>query len=115
MLQILRNWFDRNFSDPQAVYLVVLLLLGFSVVIFAGAMLLPVFASQDLGNFALPTGLLVSISIGKTPEIATLGRCQAVFVRELGDLSGLCGFCQPYRKEIQAGGGLVWVPVQNHK
>ncbi len=44
MLQILRNWFDRNFSDPQAVYLVVLLLLGFSVVIFAGAMLLPVFA-----------------------------------------------------------------------
>lgn len=44
MLQILRNWFDRNFSDPQAVYLAVLLLLGFSVVIFAGSMLLPVFA-----------------------------------------------------------------------
>ncbi|MDH5632885.1 MAG: AI-2E family transporter [Gammaproteobacteria bacterium] len=43
-MQIIRKWFDRNFSDPQAVYLAFLLLLGFSVVIFAGAMLLPVFA-----------------------------------------------------------------------
>lgn len=44
MLHILRTWFDRNFSDPQAVYLAVLLLLGFSVVIFTGSMLLPVLA-----------------------------------------------------------------------
>lgn len=44
MLAILQEWYRRYLSDPQAVYLALLLLLGFSVVIFTGAMLLPVFA-----------------------------------------------------------------------
>ncbi|GMR20025.1 MAG: AI-2E family transporter [Gammaproteobacteria bacterium] len=45
MIQVISDWLRRYFSDPQAVYLAVLLVLGFSIVIFMGGMLLPVFAS----------------------------------------------------------------------
>ena len=44
MFEIVNGWLKRYFSDPQAIYLAALLLLGFSVVIFAGSMLLPVIA-----------------------------------------------------------------------
>jgi len=45
MIEILNGWLKRYFSDPQAVYLALILLVGFSVVIFSGHILLPVFAS----------------------------------------------------------------------
>jgi putative permease len=44
MTGILKNLTQKYFADPQAVYLAFLLVLGFSVVIFMGDMLLPVFA-----------------------------------------------------------------------
>lgn len=44
MVDIFNSWIKRYFSDQQAIYLALLLLLGFSVVIFAGGILLPVFA-----------------------------------------------------------------------
>lgn len=45
MLKILRAWFNRYFSDPEAVLLFFLLLFGFSLVIFMGGVLAPVLAS----------------------------------------------------------------------
>ena len=44
MVGVLKNLSQKYFADPQAVYLAFLLVLGFSVVIFMGGMLLPVFA-----------------------------------------------------------------------
>ncbi len=44
-MQLVTDWFRRNFSDPQVVYLAVLLLAGFAVVIWMGNMLAPVLAS----------------------------------------------------------------------
>lgn len=44
MVGILKNISQKYFADPQAVYLAFLLILGFSIVIFMGSMLLPVFA-----------------------------------------------------------------------
>lgn len=44
MVGILKNLSNKYFADPQAVYLAFLLVLGFSIVIFTGIMLLPVFA-----------------------------------------------------------------------
>jgi len=44
MTGILKTLSQKYFGDPQAVYLAFLLVLGFSIVIFLGAMLLPVFA-----------------------------------------------------------------------
>ncbi len=45
MIEIFKGWYQRNFSDPQAVILALLLLVGFVVVIFLGDMLAPLLAS----------------------------------------------------------------------
>ncbi|MGB1221815.1 MAG: AI-2E family transporter, partial [Alcanivoracaceae bacterium] len=42
MMQVLRSWFDRYFSDEQAVYLFLVLLSGLLVVVFFGRSLAPV-------------------------------------------------------------------------
>ncbi len=44
-MNLIKEWFQRYFSDPQAVVLAVLLLIGFSVVLFMGQMLAPALAS----------------------------------------------------------------------
>ncbi len=45
MIQFLSNWYRRYFSDPQAVLLAVLLIVGFAIIIFMGHMLAPVLAA----------------------------------------------------------------------
>lgn len=45
MIQFFTEWYRRYFSDPQAVVLAVLLILGFTVIIFMGNMLAPVLAA----------------------------------------------------------------------
>ena len=45
MLKVLHGWFNRYFSDEQAVILLVLLLAGLAIIVFLGAMLTPMFAS----------------------------------------------------------------------
>ena len=45
MLDHIRQWYQRNFSDPQVVILAILLILGVVLVMFFGRMLAPVFAS----------------------------------------------------------------------
>ena len=45
MASILRRWGRKYFSDPEAVILAVLLVLGFAVVLLLGDMLAPVFAA----------------------------------------------------------------------
>ncbi len=45
MLEPLSRWYRRYFTDPQAVLLAVLLLVGFTVVLTMGHMLAPVFAA----------------------------------------------------------------------
>jgi putative permease len=44
-MQLLTDWFRRQFANPQVVYLTLLLALGFGVVLSMGDMLLPVLAS----------------------------------------------------------------------
>ncbi|MEW6646595.1 MAG: AI-2E family transporter [Pseudomonadota bacterium] len=44
-MNLIADWFRRYFSDPQAVILAVLLLLGFGAVLIFGKMLAPVLAS----------------------------------------------------------------------
>ena len=45
MLDIIKNWFTRYFSDPQAVLLTAILIIGFAIVLNFGDMLAPVLAS----------------------------------------------------------------------
>ncbi len=42
MILVVRNWFHRYFSDPQAILLAVLLMIGFTVVLNLGKILAPV-------------------------------------------------------------------------
>ena len=44
-MNVIRQWFVRTFSDPQAVLLGLLLIIGFGVVVLLGNMLTPVLAS----------------------------------------------------------------------
>jgi len=44
MVSILKKFYQRNFSDPQASFLAIMIVVGFSIVILMGQMLLPVFA-----------------------------------------------------------------------
>ena len=45
MLEIFKTWYNRYFSDPQAVLLLVLLVIGFTIVLTMGDMLAPVLAA----------------------------------------------------------------------
>ena len=45
MLEFITNWYKRNFSDPQAVLLVLVIIIAFSVIITLGEMLAPVLAA----------------------------------------------------------------------
>lgn len=44
-MNVIRAWYERNFSDPQAVILALLLASGFAIIIFWGGMLAPLLAS----------------------------------------------------------------------
>ena len=45
MLKVIKGWYDRHLTDPQAVFLVLLLVLCFAVILIFGNMLMPVFAA----------------------------------------------------------------------
>ncbi|WP_019569202.1 AI-2E family transporter [Thioalkalivibrio sp. ALE11] len=45
MIDMLRQWYRRHFTDPQVVILAMLLLAGFLVIVFAGRILAPLLAS----------------------------------------------------------------------
>ncbi|WP_018168468.1 AI-2E family transporter [Thioalkalivibrio sp. ALMg9] len=45
MIDILRQWYQRHFTDPQVVILAFLLLAGFLIIVFAGRILAPLLAS----------------------------------------------------------------------
>ena len=68
----IRNWFKRNFTDPQTVNLIVILILCFLVIVIFGRLLAPVFASMVIAyllswmvNFLEGKGVnrLVAVSI----------------------------------------------------
>tara|TARA_B100000676_G_scaffold300993_1_gene347494 strand:- start:477 stop:1535 length:1059 start_codon:yes stop_codon:yes gene_type:complete len=56
-MRIITDWFKRNFSDPQIVFLTLVLLFGFAIVLTMGDMLAPVLASAVIAY--LLEGLMV--------------------------------------------------------
>ncbi|RUO31524.1 AI-2E family transporter [Aliidiomarina sedimenti] len=66
MFNYLRNWFQTRFSDPNAVTLTILLVIGFSVIIFWGRILAP-FLVAIVFAYLLdgPVTLLQRIGIGR--------------------------------------------------
>lgn len=70
MLDLLKTWYQKNFSDPQAVYLALVLVIGFSVVILAGKTLLPVFASIVIAFLLeVPVQLVKRTGLGRSLSV----------------------------------------------
>ncbi len=66
-MRLITDWFKRNFSDPQIVFLTLLLLLGFAIVLFMGDMLAPVLASAVIAY--LLEGLVVILEDRGVPRL----------------------------------------------
>lgn len=73
MNELIRRWFRKYFSDPEAVILAVLLLFGFAVVIFMGDMLASVLASIVFAYLLEGlVGLLEKASMPRLPAVLTV-------------------------------------------
>jgi putative permease len=70
MIELLRLWFHRYFSDPQIVILVFLLLIGFVLIFFLGNMLTPFFAALVIAY--LLDGMVIRLQRLKLPRIASV-------------------------------------------
>lgn len=79
--QVVRDWFRRYFSDPQAVLLAVLLVGGFTVVLTMGKMLAPVLASIVVAY--LLEGLVGQMERRRLPRIPAMMLVYVLFVAVL--------------------------------
>jgi len=69
-MQLIREWFQRFFSDSQAVILAMLLVLGFVIVLTMGKMLTPVLAALVLAY--LLDGVVTTLQSRGVPRIAAV-------------------------------------------
>ncbi len=69
-MDIVSNWFRRHFSDPQVVFLALLLLVVFAVVITLGHMLAPVLASIVIAY--LLEGLVAHLQRHRMPRLPSV-------------------------------------------
>lgn len=74
MIDVLRGWYNRHFSDPQAVILALMLIFGFALIAFMGNVLTPIIAAvviayvlegivRKLCHLKIPRLLSVSIVV----------------------------------------------------
>jgi len=70
MLDILRTWYRRNFSDPQAVILAILLIVGFSGVLLVGDILAPALVALIFAY--LLEGVVAKLEQWHLPRIAAV-------------------------------------------
>jgi len=66
-MRLITDWFRRTFSDPQIVFLSLVLLAGFAVVLTMGNMLAPVLASAVIAY--LLEGLIVALEDRGAPRL----------------------------------------------
>lgn len=66
-MRLITDWFKRTFSDPQIVFLTLILLAGFAVVLTMGNMLAPVLASAVIAY--LLEGLVVILEDRGVPRL----------------------------------------------
>ncbi len=70
MFQLLREWIDRYFSDPQFVILSFLIVLGFVFIFWLGDMLIPVFASIVIAY--LLEGMVAALQRWRAPRMVSV-------------------------------------------
>lgn len=70
MIHIVKSWFHRYFSDPEAVLLLVVLLIGFGLIMTMGGVLAPVFASIVIAY--LLEGIVLQLQRYKVPRLLSV-------------------------------------------
>ena len=81
MLEYIRGWYQRHFSDPQVVILFLFLVGGFAIVIFAGKILAPLLASIVIAY--LLDGAVTLLQKSKSPRFIALGIVFSIFIAVL--------------------------------
>ncbi len=81
MIEFFAAWYRRYFSDPQAVVLAVILILGFAIITFMGNMLMPVLAAIVLAY--LFEGTVQYLTRVKMPRIIAVSVVFALFVASM--------------------------------
>ena len=77
-MRLITDWFKRTFSDPQIVFLTLVLVIGFAVVLTMGNMLMPVLASAVIAY--LLEGLVVILEDRGVPRTFAATIVFSVFV-----------------------------------
>ncbi|MEM7402142.1 MAG: AI-2E family transporter [Pseudomonadota bacterium] len=78
MIEYIRNWYQRHFSDPQVVILALFIIVGFAIVIFAGDLLAPLLASIVIAYVL--DGAVEILRRGKIPRFLALGLVFSAFI-----------------------------------
>lgn len=81
MLKLLNNWYTRHFSNPQVAILALLLLMGLSVIVFAGKILAPMLAAVIIAY--LLDGAVHLLHRCKLPRFAAILLVFSLFVMML--------------------------------
>jgi len=78
MFRVLNQWFHRYFSDPQAVLLLILIIVSITVLMTMGGMLAPVLAATVIAY--LLEGLISNIRCRYIPRLAAVGIVFSIFL-----------------------------------
>lgn len=81
MISVLKDWFHRYFSDPQAVILTILLLGGFTIVLTMGSMLAPVLGSIVIAY--LLEGPIYQLEKRRVPRLVAVTFVYLIFLTTL--------------------------------
>lgn len=69
-MEYIRQWFKRNFSDPQVIILVMFLLLGGALIVYLGEVIAPVIASVIIAY--LLEGVVKKLEAWRLPRMASV-------------------------------------------
>jgi putative permease len=78
MIELLRNWINRRFTDPQVLTLAFLLVLGFALIFIMGNMLTPVFISIVIAY--LLEGMVAWLQKCRVPRMAAVLLVYIIFM-----------------------------------
>ena len=81
MIDVMKNWVEKHFSDPQAIILVTFLALGFILVLYWGEILTPVLASITIAYIL--EGLVRKINSLGVPRFVAFLISYALFLTAL--------------------------------
>ena len=96
MIAVLRSWYERHFSDPQAVILAILLVVGFSIILVMGDILTPIIAGIVIAYVL--EGLVKKLQLMKIPHLLAVSLVVAMFVLSL--LIILLGLVPLFTKQL---------------